>query len=62
MYQIVIDKITGQQSCINRLADSAFIPLDPANTDYQKFLKYQDEGGRVYAPDEEVPEDGQAAK
>jgi hypothetical protein len=54
--------MSGQVSGIRRLADNAFIPLDPANTDYQKFLKYQDEGGRVYAPDEEVPEDGQAAK
>ena len=62
MYQQSISAMSGQVSGIRRLADNAFIPLDPANTDYQKFLKYQDEGGRVYAPDEEVPEDGQAAK
>lgn len=34
------------------------IPFDPANTDYQAFLKYQAEGGKVYGADEEVP-DGQ---
>ena len=28
---------------------------DPANTDYQAFLKYQAEGGKVYGADEEVP-------
>lgn len=46
-------------SVVNRLADNAFIPFDPANTDYQAFLKYQAEGGKVYGADEEVP-DGQA--
>jgi hypothetical protein len=35
--------------------------FDPANTDYQAFLKYQAEGGKVYGADEEVP-DGQAAE
>ncbi len=38
-----------------------YIPLDPANTDYQAFLKYQAEGGKVYGADEEVP-NGQAAE
>lgn len=36
-------------------------PSDPANTDYQAFLKYQAEGGKVYGADEEVP-DGQATE
>jgi hypothetical protein len=44
---------------VQRLADNAFIPFDPANTDYQAFLKYQAEGGKVYGADEKVP-DGQA--
>lgn len=42
-------------------SDGAFIPFDPDNTDYQAFLKYQAEGGKVYGADEEVP-DGQAAE
>jgi len=29
---------------ILRLADSAFIPPDPANTDYQKYLEWLAEG------------------
>lgn len=35
--------------------------FNPANTDYQAFLKYQAEGGKVYGADEEVP-DGQATE
>ena len=42
---------------VKRLSDNAFIPFDPANTDYQAFLKYQAEGGKVYGADEEVPAD-----
>jgi hypothetical protein len=42
-------------------SDGTFIPFDPANTDYQAFLKYQAEGGKVYGADEEVP-DGQATE
>ena len=53
-------KLTNQQSVIRTL-DGAWIPFDPANTDYQAFLKYQAEGGKVYGADEEVP-DGQAAE
>jgi hypothetical protein len=40
---------------VKRIADGACIPFDPANTDYQAFLKYQAEGGKVYGADEEVP-------
>lgn len=35
-----------------RLIDNAWIPKNTANTDYQAFLKYQAEGGRVYGADE----------
>jgi hypothetical protein len=59
MYKQVISPFENQEAtCIKRLADNAFIPFDPANTDYQQFLKYQAEGGKVYGADEEVP-DGQ---
>lgn len=49
------------QRHIIRIADGVCIPFDPANTDYQAFLKYQAEGGKVYGADEEVP-DGQATE
>lgn len=39
-------------------SDGACIPFDPDNTDYQAYLKYQAEGGKVYGADEEVPVNG----
>ena len=33
-----------QGDTILRIADNAFIPPDPANTDYQAFLKWKEEG------------------
>ena len=47
--------IFGEAQSVRRLSDGASIPFDPANTDYQAFLKYQAEGGKVYGADEEVP-------
>jgi hypothetical protein len=64
MYKLVNDEITHQPCSISLLKDNvrvASIPFDPANTDYQAFLKYQAEGGKVYGADEEVP-NGQATE
>lgn len=62
MYKLNIkNKDTGKTESVTRILDSACIPFDPANTDYQAFLKYQAEGGKVYGTDEEVP-DGQATE
>ena len=59
MYQIINDPITGQPAqCIKRLADNAFIPFDPANTDYQEYLKFLEEGGQPLPAED----DGQAAE
>ena len=33
-----------EQPVIKRLSDNAFIPFDPANTDYQEYLKWLDAG------------------
>jgi len=56
MYQQVKPMFDFQNvSQVKRLSDNAFIPFDPANTDYQAFLKYQAEGGKVYGADEEIP-------
>ena len=50
-------KLSRNTNEIYRLPDMACIPFDPANTDYQAFLKYQSEGGKVYGADEEIPAD-----
>jgi hypothetical protein len=34
----------GEQNGILRTADGACIPFDPANTDYQQYLKWLEEG------------------
>lgn len=38
-----------------RLTDNAFIPFDPANTDYQAYLRWLEEGN-VPLPADEVTE------
>jgi hypothetical protein len=35
-----------------RLSDNAFIPFDPANTDYQEFLCWKAEGNEPLPADE----------
>jgi hypothetical protein len=41
MYKLI--NINGLE-IIQRLEDSAFIPFDPANTDYQTYLKWLADG------------------
>ena len=58
MYKLLKDKDGVVRSVFK--VEFGVIPFDPDNTDYQAFLKYQAEGGKVYGADEEVP-DGQTA-
>ena len=46
MYKLLpIDPMTGKPpSIVVRLVDMANIPFDEANTDYQAYLKWVDEG------------------
>jgi hypothetical protein len=37
--------LTAQPDTIVRDSDQAFIPTDPDNTDYQDFLRWQEDGG-----------------
>ena len=36
-YKQIADPFTQNIYAVQRLSDNAFIPFDPANTDYQKF-------------------------
>jgi len=47
MYKLLND------STVMRLSDNACIPFDPANTDYQAYLKHIAEGGEVLPADNE---------
>jgi hypothetical protein len=39
---------------VTRLIDGACIPFDPANTDFQEYLKWLSEGNQPLPPDEQT--------
>ena len=43
MYKLIQTK-EGIVAVVKRLSDNAFIPFDPANTDYQEYLEWLAEG------------------
>ena len=53
MYQLTNPIFEGTEvATVQRLSDNAFIPFDPANTDYQEYLKWLDEGNTPEPADE----------
>jgi antitoxin component of RelBE/YafQ-DinJ toxin-antitoxin module len=42
----------SKEIVLMRIADNAFIPFDPANTDYQEYLKWLEEGNTPLPADE----------
>lgn len=57
MYKSIANNaITGKPvEVVLRVADGAFIPFDPANTDYQAYLKWLAEGNQPLPADEAQP-------
>jgi hypothetical protein len=59
MYKQFLDRHGNVKTdWINRLSDNAYIPFDPANTDYQEYLRFLAEGGQPLPADN----DGQTAE
>ena len=46
MYKLIKDIFTNEIKSVQRLTDTAFIPFDPANTDYQAYLTWVSEGNQ----------------
>ena len=55
MYKLLPnDSLTGMAAMsVKRLVDNAFIPFDPANTDYQEYLEWLAEGNTPEPADEQ---------
>ena len=51
MYKL-IKNLTGDVNVVLRITDNAFIPFDPANTDYQQYLKWVEAGNTPLPADE----------
>jgi len=46
-------KLTDSSNIVQRLSDSAFIPFDPSNRDYQAFLRWCAEGNTPLPAEEQ---------
>ena len=55
IYKLAKDLISGQTKSVNKIDDNGQIygiPFDPANTDYQAYLKFLEDGGTPLPADE----------
>ena len=55
-YKLLNNPHGGDVNSVRRLSDNASIPFDPANTDYQEYLKWVAEGNEPLPADEPVQE------
>ena len=56
MYKLTKPPFDGMAvNTVQRLSDNAFIPFDPANTDYQAYLEWVAEGNTPEPADEVTP-------
>jgi hypothetical protein len=54
MYKLILNNITNEANCVQRLSDTACIPFDPANTDYAQFKKDILDGAELLDADGQV--------
>ncbi len=52
MEQYKLHTYMGASVSVIRLSDSCSIPFDPANTDYQQYLKWLEEGNQPLPAEE----------
>ena len=52
MIQYKLQKIEGEVCCVTIVGQNISIPFDPANTDYQAYLKWLEEGNTPLPADE----------
>ena len=52
MYKLCKDIYGNELQCVIRTTDGACIPFDPANTDYQEYLRWIAEGNQPLPADE----------
>ncbi len=52
MYKLIKSPFTNENVAVLRTNDNASIPFDPANTDYQEYLKWVAEGNTPLPADE----------
>jgi hypothetical protein len=55
MYKLIKNLITNETNSVLRISDNACIPFDPANTDYQAYLKWLEEGNTPLPADSATP-------
>lgn len=52
MYKLVKNPRTNDYTTVLKLADRLYVPFDPANTDYQEYLRWVGQGNTPEPADE----------